>query len=104
MVVGPRSAGPGAEPWGLRAPGIGGLLVRGPGPVLEHLGDEALAAALAPIDRWADELPAPDWQRIAKLANASLDCSAWGPPPWPADRWATLQVVLELAQEAAANG
>jgi hypothetical protein len=70
----------------------------------EHLGDEALAAALAPIDRWADELPTPNWERIAELANASLDCSAWGPPPWPADRWVTLQVVLELAIDEAADG
>ena len=51
-----------------------------------HLGDEAMAAALAPIDRWANELPTPDWQRIAELANASLHCSAWGPLPFTADQ------------------
>jgi excisionase family DNA binding protein len=47
--------------------------------------------------------PAPPWQRIAQLANAGLDCAAWGPPPWPADRWATLAMVLSLAEEAAAE-
>ena len=46
--------------------------------------------------------PAPQWERVAELANAGLDCSAWGPPPWPADRWATLAMVLSLAEEAAA--
>ena len=40
---------------------------------------------------------ATGWDRIAEVANASLDCSAWGPPPWSGDRWATLSVVLELA-------
>ena len=82
----------------------------------EHLGDEALAAALAPIDRWAEDpprpmaqlmaglaAPAPQWQRIAQLANAGLDCAAWGPPPWPADRWVTWAMVLSLAEEAAAE-
>jgi hypothetical protein len=47
--------------------------------------------------------PAPQWERVAELANAGLDCSAWGPPPWPADRWATLAMVLSLAEEAAAE-
>lgn len=69
-----------------------------------HLGDVALANALAPIDRWADKLQAPDWPRIAELANESLDCTCWGPPPWAADRWVTLQLVLELAIEEAAAG
>ena len=68
-----------------------------------HLRDDALAAAMAPIDQWANNQQTPDWQRIAELANESLDCSAWGPPLWPADRWVTLQVVLELAIEEAAN-
>jgi hypothetical protein len=43
--------------------------------------------------------PAPQWQRIAQLANAGLDCAAWGPPPWPADRWVTLCHVIEMAVE-----
>ena len=51
-----------------------------------HLGDDALAAAIEPINRWADNLQEPDWERIAELANASLDCASWGLPPWPADR------------------
>jgi len=40
---------------------------------------------------------APSWDQVAELANASLDCSAWGAPPWSGDQWATLAVVLELA-------
>lgn len=44
--------------------------------------------------------PGPNWAAIAQQANAYLDCGAWGPPPWPADRWATLAMVISLAEEA----
>lgn len=44
----------------------------------------------------------PDWPLIAEVANGHLDCSAWGPPPWPSDRWATLAMVISLAEEQAA--
>lgn len=54
---------------------------------------------------WRREQPAaevtPDWERIAEAANAFLDCGAWGPPPWPAGRWATLAMVISLAEENA---
>ena len=43
--------------------------------------------------------PGPDWAAIATTANAYLDCSAWGPPPWPPDRWATLAMVISLAED-----
>ncbi len=69
-----------------------------------HLGDEALAAAMEPINQWADSLQEPDWERIAALANASLDCASWGPPPWAPEQWVTLSMVLSLAEEAAADG
>lgn len=39
------------------------------------------------------------WQQVAPVANEFLDCSAWGPPPWSADRWVTLCHVLEMAVE-----
>lgn len=50
-------------------------------------------------DRPAPPLAAepPDWQQIAAAANPMLDPDLWGPPPWPADRWATLAMVLSLA-------
>jgi excisionase family DNA binding protein len=46
--------------------------------------------------------PGPDWAAIAEAANAYLDAS-WGPPPWPADRWATLAMVASLASEVVAG-
>ena len=46
----------------------------------------------------------PDWAEISAAASTTLDLKAWGPHPWDADQWATLAVVLELAQEAAAGG
>ena len=51
-------------------------------------------------DRPASPPPAPatpDWDQIAAAANSMLDPDLWGPPPWPADRWATLAMVLSLA-------
>ena len=78
---------------------------------LGHRADPVAAMSDAELARHTDQVmagldaaPLPPWERIAELANASLDCKSWGPPPWPADRWATLQVVFEMAQEAAADG
>jgi len=48
------------------------------------------------VQRWKGM---SDQQAWALRCNASLDCAAWGPPPWPADRWQTLRVVMELAGE-----
>jgi hypothetical protein len=45
----------------------------------------------------------PDWDRIAEVANGMLAAEHWGPPPWTALRWNTLQVVLEMAEEVAAG-
>ncbi len=41
----------------------------------------------------------PDWDKIAAAANQMLDPDLWGPPPWSADRWATLAMVLSLATD-----
>jgi len=38
-----------------------------------------------------------DLEAQAELCNRYMDCSAWGPPPWSAEQWQTLRVVLEVA-------
>ena len=67
----------------------------------EHLSDERLAAAMAPITAWCDQLETPDWSRVAELANGYIDPTAWSGPPWSADQWSTLRVIIELALEGA---
>jgi hypothetical protein len=42
-----------------------------------------------------------DLEAQAELCNRYLDCSAWGPPPWSAEQWQTLRVVLSLTEEKA---
>jgi hypothetical protein len=72
---------------------------------LAELSDEELGARCDEVMAGLDAVElGPHWAEISTAANAMLDCNAWGPPPWPADQWATLAVVLELAQEAAAGG
>jgi len=64
----------------------------------EHLGDDALAAAMAPIDRWIEsQRQDPEWERIATRLNAYL--GAWSAPPWTAEEANTLAMCLEMAQE-----
>jgi len=48
------------------------------------------------VQRWKGMSDQEAW---ALRCNASLDCSAWGPPPFTADQWATLRVVIEMAGE-----
>lgn len=43
-------------------------------------------------------VPAPSPEVWAPWANALLDCSQWGPPPWEPTRWRTLEVVISEAQ------
>ncbi len=65
----------------------------------EHLGEAALAAAIAPIDRWLEsQREDPDWQLIAERLNAYL--GAWSAPPWTAEEANTLAMALALSQEA----
>ena len=67
----------------------------------EHLGDAALAAAVAPLDDWiASRQQAPDWPRIAARLNAYLG-QDWPAPPWDEGQAATVALCLELAQEGA---
>ena len=54
----------------------------------EVLSDEALEAAMAPITAWCDSRL--ELEEFTELANACLDGTA--------DQWATLRVVLELAE------
>ena len=41
--------------------------------------------------------PEPSQEAWAQRCNSYLECAAWGGPPFTADQWATLRVVLELA-------
>ena len=65
-----------------------------------HLGEAALAAAVAPLDDWiASRQQAPDWPRIAARLNGFLG-QDWPCPPWSGEQAATLSMCMELAQEA----
>jgi len=48
------------------------------------------------VQRWKGVSDETAW---AQRANSYLDCSAWGPPPWTADQWQTLLVLIELAMK-----
>ena len=65
----------------------------------EHLGEAALAAAIAPIDRWIESQRDPDWALVADRMNAYL--GAWSAPPWSAEEVNTLAMALALAQDGA---
>lgn len=75
---------------------LGGLLAWGepapPPPPAPAPGPEYQAGN--PADLWADN---------ASWANQLLDVKRWSPPPWPADRWATLDAVLDQADDLAAE-
>ena len=60
----------------------------------DDLSEEALEVAMEPINRWIESRDA--W---TDRANGYLDCSRWGPPPWTADQWQTLRVVMEITGE-----
>ena len=48
------------------------------------------------VQRWKGVSDQEAW---AHRCNSYLDCSAWGAPPFTADQWQTLRVVLELVAE-----
>jgi hypothetical protein len=64
----------------------------------EHLSDDALEAAMAPITAWCDSQASPDWELIAEHLNAYLGAN-WPAPPWDGDRVATLALLLSMAEE-----
>jgi len=67
-----------------------------------HLGDEALAAAMEPINRWIEARDqAPAWDAMAERLNAHLG-ESWPVPPWDGDQVATLALCLEMAREGGA--
>jgi len=66
----------------------------------EHLGEAALAAAIAPINEWIEgQQQEVNWSRLAERLNAYLG-PAWPGPPWDGDQSATVAMALALAQEA----
>jgi len=46
--------------------------------------------------RCASESSEVEW---GTTCNSYLDLECWGPPPWSADQWVTLRVVMEMAGE-----
>ena len=64
----------------------------------EHLGDDALAAAIAPINEWIAGQEAPAWDQIADRLNAYLGDS-WPCPPWSGEQAATLALCLAMATD-----
>ena len=53
---------------------------------------------------WSDQErpvlpPINDSDRWARRWNGYLDLECWGPPPFTADQWITLAVVMEMAGE-----
>ena len=48
------------------------------------------------VQRWRGLSDEEAW---AQRCNSYLDLSTWGAPPFTADQWATLRVVLELLAE-----
>ena len=66
----------------------------------EHLGEAALAAAMAPIDRWIQgQQQEANWERVALLLTEYLG-PIWPAPPWDGQQANTLAMALSLAQEA----
>ena len=68
--------------------------VRYDSPLWQMGSDDLSDEAMAPINRWIESRDG--WM---ERANAYLDCSCWGPPPWSALQWATLRNVIEMAGE-----
>ncbi len=56
-----------------------------------------------PDPRYQAGNPAELWADNASWANALLDVERWGPPPWSADQWATLDAVMDMADNLAAE-
>ena len=67
----------------------------------EHLGEAALAAAMAPIDRWIEgQQQEANWSRAALLLTEYLG-PTWPAPPWDGEQTATVALCLEMAREGA---
>jgi hypothetical protein len=70
-------------------------------PTANSFGEMSNAELCAHTDRVMaelDALPSPDWEAIAQHGNVYLG-PEWPAPPWSGDQWATVAMVLALAQE-----
>jgi hypothetical protein len=47
------------------------------------------------VQRWKG---VSDEEALAARCNSYLDLSAWGAPPFTADQWATLRVIIDLME------
>ena len=57
--------------------------------------DEALDEAMGPINEWIESRDRQGWE---SRAAEFIDPSCWGAPPWTADQWRNLKVIIDLAQ------
>lgn len=91
-------------------------------PAARHAACESIAAVQKKLRDGMDRIAAPisadhltppppaisdseAWENIASWANSLLALDQWGPPPWPAVRWATLRGIIDDAENlAAAHG
>jgi hypothetical protein len=69
---------------------------------LDGLTDDELDSYTDMVMAGLDSAPLPDWERVAEHGNAYLGPD-WPAPPWSPDQWATVAMVLALAQDAAAD-
>jgi hypothetical protein len=69
---------------------------------LGEMSDDELGAYTDRVMAGLDVLPSPDWEAIAEHGNAYLG-PEWPALPWSPDQWATVAMVLALAQDAAAD-
>ena len=66
-------------------------------PELKTASDEALDAAMEPINEWIESRDQQGWE--ARAAEF-IDPSCWPAPPWTAQQWRDLRVIIELAQDS----
>lgn len=65
-------------------------------PLPETVSDEALDAAMEPINEWIEGRADQGWEASAA---AFIDNSCWGPPPWSAQEWRDLKTIIDLAED-----
>ena len=64
-------------------------------PLPETMSDQALDAAMEPINEWIEGRDQQGWE--ARAAEF-IDPSCWGPPPWSAQEWRNLRSIISLAE------
>ena len=63
----------------------------------ETMSDQALDAAMEPINEWIEGRDQQGWE--ARAAEF-IDPSCWGPPPWTAQQWLNLRSIIQLAEDS----